>query len=271
MNVKVDGAELHCTAHGTGPVCLVLTGIGTRPYERQTAALTRRLSLVYVDLRGSGRSSGEASDLTLERVAEDLEAVRTQLRTERVAVFGHSVLGVLAIEYGRRRPSSVSHVIAVGTPPSGNMAVLAAKAKVFFEQDASDERKRVLRENLAALPPDAPLGQVFMAQTPLRFFDPRADAAPLFEGAEHRPAFLAHSLGPLTGSWDVREDTGAPSVPTFLALGRYDYIVPHVLWDGVVDELPAFKRHLFERSGHQPFVEEPERFEETLGAWMGLR
>lgn len=57
----------------------------------------------------------------------------------RVAVLGHSILGVLAIEYGRRFPGSVSHVIVVGTPPSGDMALLAAKSAAFFEEDASED------------------------------------------------------------------------------------------------------------------------------------
>jgi CheY-like chemotaxis protein len=77
---------------------------------------------------------------------------------ERVAVLGHSILGMLAIEYGRRRPASVSHVIAVGTPPRGDMVRLVAEGRAFFEANASEERKRLLRENLAALPPVLDLG-----------------------------------------------------------------------------------------------------------------
>jgi pimeloyl-ACP methyl ester carboxylesterase len=71
---------------------------------------------------------------------------------QRVAVLGHSILGVLAIEYGRRRASSVSHVITVGTPPKGDMAWLLAQSKSFFEKDASEERKQILRDNLAKVP-----------------------------------------------------------------------------------------------------------------------
>ena len=81
-------------------------------------ALDDHLQLVFVDLRGGGKSTGNAEDLTFDLLADDLDAVRRALGVERVAVFGHSILGVLAIEYARRRPAHVSHVIAVGTPPS---------------------------------------------------------------------------------------------------------------------------------------------------------
>ncbi|MFL6201899.1 MAG: alpha/beta fold hydrolase, partial [Thermoanaerobaculia bacterium] len=103
-----------------------------KPYERQMPPqLSERLTLVFVDLRGSGQSTGEPTDLTFDLLADDLEAVRLDLGVERIAVFGHSILGVLAIEYGRRRPGSVSHVITAGAPPHGDMARIAADAKAF--------------------------------------------------------------------------------------------------------------------------------------------
>jgi proline iminopeptidase len=269
MHVQVDAASLFYSTRGTGPVCLVPTAIGTEPYERMLpAALGDRLTLVFVDLRGGGRSTGDPATLTFDRVADDLDAVRLDLGAARVAVLGHSVLGALAIEYGRRRPESVSHVIAVGTPPRGDLAWLSEAAGRFFNEDASEERKRVLAENLAALPAGASPGQMMLAGTPTRFFDARFDAAPLFAGAVARPGLLGHVMGPLTAAWDVTVGASSLSVPVLIAHGRYDYTVPHVLWRGVSDALPDATVEIFERSGHQPFFEEPDRFAEVVTAWM---
>ena len=111
MAVSVKGAELFYSTRGSGPSCLVLSAIGTEPYKRLTPPqLSDRLRLVYVDVRGSGRSTGDPTDLTFEVLAADLEAIRVDLGVDRIAVLGHSILGVLAIEYGRRRPASVSRV-----------------------------------------------------------------------------------------------------------------------------------------------------------------
>jgi pimeloyl-ACP methyl ester carboxylesterase len=150
IQVVVDGAELSYSTRGNGPACLVLSTIGTKPYERMTCSQpSDRLGLVNVDLRGGGRSTGDQTDLTFDVLAADLEAIRADLGVKRIAVLGHSILGVLAIEYGRRCPASVSHVIAVGTPPRSDMAWLSAKSASFFEEDASEDRKRLLRDNLA--------------------------------------------------------------------------------------------------------------------------
>jgi proline iminopeptidase len=267
--VTVRGAELHCTVRGHGPPCLFLSGIGTRPYERQTPPpITDHLTLVHVDLRGSGRSTGDAADLTFDVLADDLEAVRAHVGADKIAVLGHSVLGLLALEHGRRRPETVSHVLAVGTPPDGDMAALQARGAAFFEADASDERKRLLRENLAALPAGTPPAQAVLAQTPMRFHDPRFDAAPLFAEAEVRPEFMMHVMGTLARGWNVAADARPLRVPTLIAHGRHDYVVPYGLWEGVARKLPAATFHLFQQSGHQPFVEEPAEFAAVVTAWM---
>jgi proline iminopeptidase len=268
-SVFADGADLFYSTRGVGPTCFVLSGIGTRPYEVQTPPqLSDRLRLVYVDLRGSGRSTGEPTDLTFDRLAKDLEAIRADLGLERVAVLGHSILGMLAIEYGRRCPGSVSHVIAVGTPPTGDMGQLSARAAAFFEEDASEDRKQILRDNLAGLPSDASRMQTVIAQTPMRFFDPRFDAAPLMAEAISRPHLLMHVMATLAPTWDVTAGSSTLQVPIFLAHGRFDYVVPYVLWDGITAKLPNATFSLFEKSGHQPFFEEPDRFTEAVMDWM---
>src|SRR5882724_9824414 len=276
MIVSVHGAELFYSTsgpHGNGgperPVCLVLSAIGTLPYERQMLPPLRdALQLVFVDLRGGGRSTGEPADLTFDVLATDLEAVRVDLGVARIAVLGHSILGMLAIEYGRRCPETVSHVITAGASPTGDMAHVAAAAGAFFQVDASEERKQILHDNLARLGPGAAPGQTMLAQTPARFFDPRFDSAPLFAGAVYKPRLLQQAMGTLSLGWDVTVGASSLRVPLFLAHGRYDYIVPYTLWEGLPERLPNATLQLFERSGHQPFFEEPDRFAAAVTDWL---
>jgi proline iminopeptidase len=269
MTVSVDGAELFYSSRGTGSVCLVPSAIGTKPYERQ---MPRQMSdgrrLVFVDLRGGGQSTGDPSGLTFDQISADFEAVRVDLGVDTVAVLGHSILGVLAIEYGRRCPDTVSHVITVGTPPRGDMAWLWGVATPFFEQDASEERKAVLRHNLAQLPPGTSFDQSFLAQAPIRFYDARTDMMPLYQGSVVRPELFSHLLGPLTKEWDVTRDPSSLRVPLLLTHGRYDYTVPHTLWDDIEAILPTATRRVFSRSGHQPFFEEPDEFTRVVAEWM---
>jgi proline iminopeptidase len=262
------GAELFTVTQGRGPACLWLTAIGAGPYEVQAPKpLFDQLQITFVELRGSGRSTGAAADLTFDVLAEDLEAVRGSLQADRVLVLGHSILGMLAIEYARRCPASVSGVITAGAPPHGDMGKLVEQAKAFFCEDASEERRKLQQEALARLPPNPPPGAVMMAQSPSRFYDPRTDPMPLFAGASPRPELVQHLLTRLSPSWEVTSGE-VLRVPLLLAHGRADYVVPHTLWAPVLPELPAATFRLFEKSGHQPFFEEPEAFTRSVTEWM---
>ena len=269
MRVEVDGAELFYSTRGAGFPCIVPCILGTKPYERLTPApLTDLFQFVYVDLRGGDQSTGDPGTLTFDVLAGDFEAVRTHLGLERVAVLGYSILGVLAIEYARRCPGSVSHVIAAGTPPIGDLPQMAKAAAAFFEAEGSAERKAILRENYASLPPGTPPERAVFAQTPMRFFDPRFDAVALFAEAVFKPALFEHVLGPLTAAWNIASDRKSLRVPILVAHGRHDYVIPYTMWDGIIDTLPDATLHLFEHSGHQAFFEEPERFVEVVRGWM---
>lgn len=75
-------------------------------------------------------------------------------------------------------------------------------------------------------------------------------------------------MGTLVKGWDFRSDARAGGPPLLAAHGRYDYTVPHALWDGVAETLPRTALRVFDRSGHQPFLEEPEVFGAAVGERM---
>ena len=187
MVVSVNGAELFYSTRGTGVPCIVPCLLGTSVRAAHTTAADGSLP---VRLRGHPRSresTGNPADLTFDVLASDLEAVRADLGVPRVAVLGYSIVGAPALEYGRRCPESVSHVITAGTPPTGDLPAMVAASTAFFAADGSEERKAILKENNAGLPPGTPPTQAVFAQAPMRFFDPRFDAASLFAETEFKP------------------------------------------------------------------------------------
>ena len=272
MVVSVNGADLFYTTRGRGVPCVVPCILGTSMFERLTPSpLTDHFQFVYVDVRGAGHSTGDPAELTFDLLASDLDAARADLGLTRVAVLGYSIMGAAALEYGRRYPETVSHVIMAGTPPAGDLQAMVAASTAFFAADGSEERKAILRENMARLSPGTPPTQAVFAQTPMRFFDPRFDAASLFAESMFNPRVFEHLLGTLTARWTILAGLESLRVPILLAHGRYDYTVPFTMWDGIVDKVPNAHLHLFERSGHQPFFEEPVRFAEVVLAWMANR
>lgn len=269
MVVSVDGAELFFTTRGRGVPCIMPCLLGTSVNEQLTPPpLTDHFQFIYVDVRGAGRSTGDPSALTFDVLAGDLDAVRVDLGLPRVAVLGYSIMGIAALEYGRRYPQSVSHIVVAGTPPAGNLEAMGNASQAFFASDASAERKAILQDNMARLSPGTPPPQAIFAQTPMRFFDPRFDATSVFAASMFNPRVFEHVLGTLTARWTILDSVASLQVPVLLAHGRYDYVVPYTMWNGIVDTMHNARLHLFEQSGHQPFFEEPERFADVVLAWM---
>ena len=78
------------------------------------------LAVVTYDQRGVGRSSNPPADpgsYTLQKYAEDLDAVREALGVDSVHVFGHSWGGIVALRYASLHPDRVRSVVLMGSGP----------------------------------------------------------------------------------------------------------------------------------------------------------
>lgn len=280
MFANVNDVNLWYTTLGTGTPCFVISAAGIPIYERMTSIkLAQRLQFVFVELRGTGRSGGNIVDLTFDTMSDDLDALHAHLGLGRGLVWGHSVHGVLAIEYAKRRAASVSHAVAIGAPPRfTDTGAFSAKQKRFWTEDASAERKAILAANHAALAPEVvqttlTSGESFIASYvangPVYWYDPKFDATPLWADHVVRPEAAVHIFGTLTPGWDI-ERLDPIGVPLFVALGRYDYSVPYVIWEGLDTRLTSATIRRYERSGHYPHWEEPQAFSVDFFAWLGV-
>ena len=78
-----------------------------RWYER----LAEKRKLIRFDTRGIGLSQRDVSDLSLDRLVFDAEAVVDRLGLERFALLGYQHSGPVAIAYAAGHPERVSHLI----------------------------------------------------------------------------------------------------------------------------------------------------------------
>jgi pimeloyl-ACP methyl ester carboxylesterase/DNA-binding CsgD family transcriptional regulator len=76
-------------------------------------------SFVRMDQRAGGLSDRDAVDISLEAWVRDLEAVIDAAGLERVALFGHSQGAAIAMDFARRHPGRVSHLVLLGAYARG--------------------------------------------------------------------------------------------------------------------------------------------------------
>ena len=72
-----------------------------------------------------------------------------------------------------------------------------------------------------------------------------------------------------TRGWDINIDARPLRSTMLVARWRCDYAVPYTPSNGIAEKLPNATLRIFERSGHHPFVEEPEAFSAAVADWIG--
>ena len=267
--VRSGGFELGYSVEGEGRPALV---IGSSVYYPRTfsAGLRRSLRIVFADHRGFAGTVGPAgeSDYELDRVLEDME---------RVVVIGHSGHGYLALEYAKRHPERVSHVVMIATGPS-HSAVHAALTERHWDEAVCPERRARLEADLRLLPDElaaAPERRfvTFCIRLGARsWYDPHFDAAPLWEGVRVNMAGIDRLWGEVFRDIDVADGLDRLEAPVLLALGRFDYLVaPHFAWEPLRGRFRDLTVRVFDRSSHTPQLEESRLFDEELLRWLESR
>jgi proline iminopeptidase len=181
----------------------------------------------------------------------------------------------MALEYAKRYPERVSHVVMIAIAPDLGPRNMEA-AQRYWSESVSSERKAILEEKRRRLPDEKlaqlPFGEGFIKryvrEAPTTWFDPRFDSPSLWEGVEQNEVF-AHIWLRVFPKIDVTKGLEALDRPVFLALGRYDFLVASPSsWDPIRPHFKALTVRVFERSGHTPQLEEPEPFDRELPWWL---
>ena len=184
--LNLEGALLTFSTEGTGIPCVVLTGgenIGLKIYSKE---LKRYIKFIHADPKNISKE--DVKSITLDTIIDDIEKIRITLGVEKIAVMGHSMFSIVPLEYALKYPERASHAISTGGVPSFSEKSTKASNE-YWETDASEERKQILRRNreelteevMSKLSPSEAFIRQYTADTPLRFYDPEYDMSDLWK------------------------------------------------------------------------------------------
>ena len=118
--VDANGVLIYYEAFGRGEPLVILHGGPGASHDYflpYLLPLARNNRLIFIDERGSGQSQKieKTSDYTTEKMVEDVEAVRIELKLGKISLLGHSCGGVLAEAYALKYQENLSHLILCST------------------------------------------------------------------------------------------------------------------------------------------------------------
>jgi len=275
--IEIDGFRLGYRIEGEGFPALV---VGSSVYYPRTfrGAIRQHLQLIFIDHRGFVPSPPDAPNgdvPSLDRLLDDMEAMRKALGLSRFILIGHSGHAFLALEYAKKYPQPVSHVVLIGASPDFSEAAQRARAH-YFQREATPARKLLFREAMAQLPaqiaaaPEKRFVTYCLCSAAQGWYNYQFDATPLWEGVYTNMPVIDHVWGVVFRDIDLKAGLDRLDKPVFLALGQYDYLTgTPFLWDGW---LPLFKDltlKLFRESAHTLQFEEADLFNQELVKWLG--
>jgi proline iminopeptidase len=222
--------------------------------------------LLLVDQRAQGRSPPcDPRTWTLERHAQDVIMLARTMKLSSYGVLGHSYGAFVALQNAVDFPDMAAQtIVSCGVASSSRWFGAVDEQLARFEPD--DVRRRVVdawtREELATTPED--VRSILHDQWPFHFAEPTDPRIAEYEArtarAIYAPAVLRHFAMQTEGGIEVEDRLASVPQPVLVLAGRHDRTCVANASNAMAERLPNAELVIFERSGHMPFVEEPEAY-----------
>lgn len=278
-SIEQDGFKLCYYIEGEGVPVLVC---GSAIYYERIfpKSLLNVCQMIYFDNRvfgGTCLKEATQADFELNKIYADIEALRKKLNIEKFVIVGHSGQAYMALEYAKKYPNNVSHVVMIGMAPTYD-----DKAHRWAENNwqslASEERKAALERSfekwpdnfINTLPEPQNFIQDYIRNTPKIWFNYDFNAAPLWDNVEFNSQGFNYIWGELFPQLDITQGIENFNIPVAVMVGACDGLVaPPESWDAVRGKFKQLKFFVFDKSGHTPPLEEPAVFCEYLLGFIG--
>jgi proline iminopeptidase len=226
--------------------------------------------VVFYDQRGTGASKKlqPKASMTMDAQVADLDAVRAALNLDKVALVGDSYGGFIAMAYAAAHPEHVAKLVlsdAAGPSYKGMVRILPDVFPDIEEQSAVEQKK------LASDPEAA-------AQAGLR-----SHFRMIFYSLEKEQAYMAHAgdigfvpavadaVSTAAANLDLASSLPDFHFPTLVITGRWDMNVAPVSAWRIAKAIPGAHFEVFEKSGHLPSYEEPEKYRNVLEKFLNAK
>ncbi|MBN1618456.1 alpha/beta hydrolase [Candidatus Dojkabacteria bacterium] len=271
--INVNGVELSYVTEGTGQPCLFYA-IPQYSQKSFSNNFKSQFQCTFVDSKFNNITAvaDTLSPFTIDAAVEEIEAIRKALNMPKFILIGHSILGIIVLDYAKQYPQNISHVIAIGTMPeiSKDQNKLAAD---YWNNDASAERKEIYSNNLkiikkdslAKLSPSNRFIASIIRQAPRRWYDSTYNESHLLVGQNYNMPILNQLSAQ---DFFLFSDSVKIKPPVFLAMGKYDFACPYPAWEKYLGMFDDITFQLFNYSGHNPHTEEAAKFDSLVIDWI---
>ena len=264
---EVSARTLRYVDYGEGPVLLLIHGMGGswQTWLANIPALGEEYRVIAVDLPGFGGSDPLVRGSTFEGYVAALEGLLDALHVRGVAVFGHSLGGLVALSLAAQAPHRVRCVVLV----SGGGAELAPLRLALIQAAFRGFRSVVALPGVARLIAKPRVGRLLLWPA---VHNARALAPELVREVIPRQIGSGYGDAVRLGGQGLHAlRLERVSSPVLLTWGRNDRILPLAVAEKLNSRLEASCLVVFDEVGHCAMFEAPTRFNRLALDFLGLQ
>ncbi len=266
--VELHGQRVRYHRLGEGPAVVLIHGItsSSRTWRGVMRGLAERHTVVAPDLLGHGHSGKPRGDYSLGAYASGVRDLLAVLGIPKATVVGHSLGGGIAMQFAYQFPDRVDRLVLVDSGGLGGEVSLALRAATLPGAEVVLPLMFTRYSREVGRFAGRVLGRLGLkASANLRGIVEGVDS---LADADARRAFVhtARSvMDPLGQRVDARDRLYlSAGVPTLLVWGADDPIIPVEHGLRAHELMPHSRLEVFERAGHFPYNDDPERFVAVL-------
>lgn len=275
--ISVNGAKLWVEREGMGePLFIIAGGPGGShaPYH-SFDTLKDAATLVFIDNYGRGKSDTAQSPegYSIRRDVEDIEGIRQALKYEKISLLGHSYGSIVAQAYAIRYPEHVRHLIIANGFFSGEMwQANDDNCNHEIKTNYPEIWEELMRMRSAGAHSCDPEHYMLYSKVPYGFlyaYNPdnfRKSLDPGYPNPFNEKLYYQlvgydgdFIIGGDVAGIDFRKDLKDLKMPVLIIAGRYDRVSVPAFAVQYKRYCPQAQFEMFERSGHNPQIEEPEK------------
>ena len=272
QETTIHGHRVAYRRAGDGPPIVLIHGITASSvvWEHVGPQLARHHTVLAPDLLGHGQSAKPRGDYSMGAFASGIRDLVVSLGLGPVTVVGHSLGGGVAMQFAYQYPERAGRLALISSGGLGRRVSGLLRAATFPGSElvlpvlAGRQvltAGRAIGRALGRM--RVPLGNdvVEMARGHASLGDPQSRAA------------FVHTLRASVDVGGQRVQAIdrlylAAELPLLIVWGARDRIIPADHGRRAHELVPGSRFELFERAGHFPHLDEPERFVSTLEEWI---
>jgi len=235
------------------PPLLMLHGIGGnhQAFAPQLDCLGRSARCLAWDMPGYGQSISNTT-MTWANLCDAIVTLLDQHHIAQINLLGHSLGGMLALEFAQRHPARTQSLILYATSPA------------FGNQEGSFQ-SQFLHARLKPLERGASMGDIANKVVPSLLYDApsslRAELVTMM--AQVPPQTYAQALACLT-QFDQRPNLSNIQVPTTVIAGQNDPNAPAKMMAKMAKKMPNAQFVCIPQCGHFANLEQPHTFNQII-------